>query len=50
MGLEPFREEDAGFFCGRDKAIAELTAKVREQWGHTDSSVAMRLMTKSSPP
>jgi energy-coupling factor transporter ATP-binding protein EcfA2 len=27
-GLEPFREEDAAFFCGRDDAIAELVARV----------------------
>jgi hypothetical protein len=27
-GLEPFREEDAPFFCGRDEAIRELVAKV----------------------
>ena len=26
-GLEPFREEDAPFFCGRDDAIHELVAK-----------------------
>ena len=25
-GLEPFREEDAAFFCGRDAAIRELVA------------------------
>jgi WD40 repeat protein/energy-coupling factor transporter ATP-binding protein EcfA2 len=29
-GLEPFREEDAAFFCGRDDAIRELVARVRE--------------------
>jgi KaiC/GvpD/RAD55 family RecA-like ATPase len=29
-GLEPFREEDAAFFCGRDDAIGELVARVRE--------------------
>ena len=29
-GLEPFREEDAAFFCGRDEAIRELVARVRE--------------------
>jgi WD40 repeat protein/energy-coupling factor transporter ATP-binding protein EcfA2 len=29
-GLEPFREEDAAFFCGRDAAIHELVARVRE--------------------
>ena len=28
-GLEPFREEDAPFFCGRDNAIHELVAKVQ---------------------
>jgi energy-coupling factor transporter ATP-binding protein EcfA2 len=28
-GLEPFREEDAPFFCGRDDAIRELVAKVQ---------------------
>ena len=28
-GLEPFREEDAPFFCGRDDAIGELVAQVR---------------------
>jgi hypothetical protein len=28
-GLEPFREEDASFFCGRDDAIRELVAKVQ---------------------
>jgi hypothetical protein len=28
-GLEPFREEDAPFFCGRDDAISELVAKVQ---------------------
>src|SRR5208337_1835681 len=27
-GLEPFREEDAPFFCGRDDAISELAARV----------------------
>ena len=27
-GLEPFREEDAPFFCGRDDAINELVAQV----------------------
>jgi hypothetical protein len=30
-GLEPFREEDAPFFCGRDDAIHELVAKVQAQ-------------------
>jgi energy-coupling factor transporter ATP-binding protein EcfA2 len=29
-GLEPFREEDAAFFCGRDDAIHELVARVQE--------------------
>ncbi|MBV8107315.1 MAG: TIR domain-containing protein [Hyphomicrobiales bacterium] len=29
-GLEPFREEDAAFFCGRDDAIRELVARVKE--------------------
>ena len=29
-GLEPFREEDAAFFCGRDAAIRELVARVQE--------------------
>jgi hypothetical protein len=29
-GLEPFREEDAAFFCGRDDAIRELVAHVQE--------------------
>jgi energy-coupling factor transporter ATP-binding protein EcfA2 len=29
-GLWPFREEDAAFFCGRDHAIGELVARVRE--------------------
>jgi hypothetical protein len=29
-GLEPFREEDAAFFCGRDEAVRELVARVRE--------------------
>jgi hypothetical protein len=29
-GLEPFREEDAGFFCGRDDAIGQLVARVQE--------------------
>jgi energy-coupling factor transporter ATP-binding protein EcfA2 len=28
-GLEPFQEEDAPFFCGRDNAIRELVAKVQ---------------------
>ncbi len=28
-GLEPFREEDAPFFCGRDDAIRELVAQVK---------------------
>jgi hypothetical protein len=28
-GLEPFREEDAPFFCGRDDAIRELVAMVQ---------------------
>jgi energy-coupling factor transporter ATP-binding protein EcfA2 len=28
--LEPFREEDAAFFCGRDDAIRELVARVQE--------------------
>ena len=28
-GLEPFREEDAPFFCGREDAIGELVAQVR---------------------
>ena len=27
-GLEPFREEDAPFFCGRGDAIGELVAQV----------------------
>ncbi len=27
-GLEPFREEDAAFFCGRDGAVRELVARV----------------------
>jgi hypothetical protein len=25
-GLEPFREEDAPFYCGRDEAIREVVA------------------------
>ena len=29
-GLEPFREEDEAFFCGRDDAIRELVARVQE--------------------
>jgi tetratricopeptide (TPR) repeat protein/energy-coupling factor transporter ATP-binding protein EcfA2 len=29
-GLEPFREEDAAFFCGRDEAISDLVARVQE--------------------
>ena len=29
-GLEPFREEDAAFFCGRDEAIRELVARVQQ--------------------
>jgi energy-coupling factor transporter ATP-binding protein EcfA2 len=29
-GLEPFREEDATFFCGRDDAIRDLVAKVQQ--------------------
>src|SRR5271165_4302610 len=29
-GLEPFREEDAAFFCGRDDAIRELVGRVQE--------------------
>ena len=29
-GLEPFREEDAAFFCGRDDAIREIVARVQE--------------------
>src|SRR5208282_4728587 len=29
-GLEPFREEDAAFFCGRDDAIRDLVARVQE--------------------
>src|SRR5271165_6155598 len=28
-GLEPFCEEDAAFFCGRDEAIRELVARVQ---------------------
>jgi energy-coupling factor transporter ATP-binding protein EcfA2 len=28
-GLEPFREEDAPFFCGRDEAVCELVAQVQ---------------------
>jgi len=28
-GLEPFREEDASFFCGRDDAIRDLVARVQ---------------------
>jgi TIR domain len=28
-GLEPFHEEDAAFFCGRDDAIRELVARVQ---------------------
>jgi energy-coupling factor transporter ATP-binding protein EcfA2 len=28
-GLEPFREEDAAFFCGRDDAIRELVSRVQ---------------------
>ncbi len=28
-GLEPFREEDAAFFCGRDDAIRDLVAQVQ---------------------
>ena len=28
-GLEPFREEDAAFFCGRDDAIHDLVARVQ---------------------
>jgi len=29
-GLEPFREEDAAFFCGRDDAIRKLVAQVQK--------------------
>ena len=29
-GLEPFREEDKEFYCGREGASAELAARVRE--------------------
>ena len=29
-GLEPFREEDAPFFCGRNEVIRELAARVQE--------------------
>ena len=29
-GMEPFREEDALFFCGRDEAIREVVARVQE--------------------
>src|SRR5271165_6870192 len=29
-GLEPFREEDAAFFCGRDAAVRELVARVQQ--------------------
>ena len=29
-GLEPFREEDAAFFGGRDNSIGELVARVKE--------------------
>ena len=29
-GLEPFREEDAAFFCGRDDAIRELVERVQQ--------------------
>jgi energy-coupling factor transporter ATP-binding protein EcfA2 len=29
-GLEPFREEDAAFFCGRDDAIRYLVAQVQK--------------------
>jgi hypothetical protein len=29
-GLEPFREEDAAFFCGRDGVVRDLVAAVRE--------------------
>ena len=29
-GLEPFREEDAAFFCGRDEAIRDLVARAAE--------------------
>jgi energy-coupling factor transporter ATP-binding protein EcfA2 len=28
-GLEPFREEDAPFFCGRDETVRELVAQVQ---------------------
>jgi energy-coupling factor transporter ATP-binding protein EcfA2 len=28
-GLEPFREEDAAFFCGREDAIRDLAARVQ---------------------
>ena len=28
-GLEPFREEDAAFFCGRDEPIRELVTRVQ---------------------
>ena len=35
-GLEPFREEDATFFCGRDKAIRDLVSQI-----HTNSFVAV---------
>jgi tetratricopeptide (TPR) repeat protein len=30
MGLEPFREEDAAFFCGRNETIDNLVQQVRE--------------------
>jgi hypothetical protein len=30
MGLEPFREEDAAFFCGRDETTENLVAQVHE--------------------
>jgi TPR repeat protein len=29
-GLEPFHEEDAAFFCGRDDAIRDLVARVQQ--------------------
>jgi ABC-type multidrug transport system fused ATPase/permease subunit len=39
-GLEPFREEDAPFFLGRERFIKELVGKVQDQI-HARSPVAI---------
>ena len=49
-GLEPFREEDAAFFCGRDDAIRELVARVRNTVSSSSSARPAAASPRSCSP